>query len=172
MIRMQFVGGKEIASALSSLSKRANRQVTTDALMAGAEPIRKAAAARAPRRSPSPDMADNMVAAPIKIRQGETAAVAIGPARRFYYGLIQELGSVFHGPQPFLRPAYDGNISKALTIVAAAFWTGLAAKGISRTATDNSGLDDSAFEAAGVGTGPTQQGRTRPLADAGTGGVF
>src|SRR5262245_13300631 len=108
-MNMRFEGGKEIAAALATLSKRVSKRVSQDALAFGAEPIRKAAGSNAPRRPPQPDMADHIAIGNIRTREGESAAVAVGPESDYYYGLFQEIGTAFHGPHAFMRPAFDAN---------------------------------------------------------------
>lgn len=130
---MRFEGGNELASKLSKLSTRLNKRVTREALNAGAEPVRAAAARMAPRRPPQPDLADHIIVATARAQSGETAAVKVGPADVTYWGLFQELGTIHMSAQPFMRPAFDQKWQEALGIVGAAFWTALAALGISRT---------------------------------------
>lgn len=130
---MRFEGGRELASKLSTLSKRIDKRVTREALEVGAEPLRASASRMAPRRAPQPDMADHIIISPARTRSGETAAVKVGPADEFYWGFFQELGTVHVPAQPFLRPAFDQNWQKVLDIVRDAFWTALAAVGVSRS---------------------------------------
>lgn len=130
---MRFEGGSELASKLSTLSKRASKRVTREALEAGAVPVQKTAKAMAPRRPPMPDMADHIIIATARAQGNETAAVKIGPESEYYWGFFQELGTVHMAAQPFLRPAFDQNWQKALDIVREAFWTALASVGIGRT---------------------------------------
>jgi HK97 gp10 family phage protein len=129
-VDMHFEGGKELAAELAQLSEKANKRNTTEALTFGGEPIRATAARQAPRLSPKPDLADNIVISNQRLRGDETAAVAIGPAKGFAYGLPRELGTAFHGAQPFLRPAFDAKFGEALDRVRQEFWRLLAAAGI------------------------------------------
>lgn len=132
-MKLEFIGGKELAATLSRLAEAANKRVATEALRAGAEPIRGAAARLAPRRSPQPDVADHIVVSTQRARADETAAVAIGPERGFAYGLPLEIGSAHAPAQPYLRPAFDGQHGQALTTVRDALWTVLARFGVSRS---------------------------------------
>jgi HK97 gp10 family phage protein len=152
---MRFEGGKELAAALRGLkagvSKRIQREVLTDV----AEPMRNAMSRNAPREPGAPDLADN-----IRISNGRKldvvtdteVAVRVGPTKAFFYGHIQEYGTVQHGPQPFMRPAFDAEAPKALTQIARRLWTELAARGVSRSTSVSTGLNDrSSSGAAGLG---------------------
>lgn len=136
-LTMDFTGGKELAANLAQLSKRISKGIVSDALVYGAEPIRKRASAIAPRRAPQPDMADNIIVAKLRARQDETAAVAVGPSSDFYHGVFQELGTVHHGAQAFMRPAFDTEHTLALKRIGQEMWRALAARGFSQTTTSS-----------------------------------
>lgn len=148
-----FSGGKELAATLARLAEAPTKRVTTEALTEGAEPIRAAASRLAPRRSPHPDLADHIVVSTQRIKHEETAAVAIGPADGFAYGLPLEIGAAHAPAQPYLRPAFDGNVGKALTTITGAFWTILARMGIARSVSAPSAPGDGAFRTGGAGLG-------------------
>lgn len=143
MVSFRFEGGKELAATLNALPARVSRKIIVDALKDAAEPIRRHAASAAPREPGAPDLADNIVVSASQ-RIGSTGggkwtrrdegehAVAVGPAKGFFYGLMQEYGTVHHGAQPFMRPAFDSQHQKALKIVGEAMWVALAGKGIHR----------------------------------------
>lgn len=133
MIRAAFGGGREIAAKLETLSKRLNKRVTRDALTTGAYPIQATAQRLAPRRRPAPDMADHIEIGTARARPGETAAVKVGPTTDHHYAFFVEQGTVHMSAQPFLRPAFDQNFGKALDIIRDAFWTELAAVGVSQS---------------------------------------
>lgn len=134
---IKIEGGAELAAALDDLSTRVQRKVMREVLTEAAEPIRKAASRMAPRAPGAPDIADNIgISIPQKSAyldlKSETAAVAIGPVQGFAYGLPQELGTIHHGAQPFMRPAFDSAAGQALQIVSDATWRELAGRGINR----------------------------------------
>ena len=133
IITSEFSGGRDIAAKLETLSKRLNKRVTRDALTTGAEAIRGPAARNAPRRSPAPDMADNIQVMTARARPGETAAVKMGPTTHHWYAFFVEHGTMHMSAQPFMRPAFDQHWRSALEIVRDAFWTELAAVGVSRS---------------------------------------
>jgi hypothetical protein len=58
--------------------------------------------------------------------------VAIGPVRGFAYGLPQELGTIDHAAQPFMRPAFESASGQSFTIIRDATWRELAGRGIQR----------------------------------------
>lgn len=49
--------------------------------------------------------------------QGRHAVVQVGPTKRAGQGILQEFGTVHHKPQPFMRPAWDGNDTRALEVI-------------------------------------------------------
>lgn len=124
-IRTEFSGGQQIAANLAKLSTRLSKKVTRDALNAGAEPMRAEAARLAPRRPPAPDLADHVTISAAQPANRESSAVKVGPAREFYYGFFQELGTMHHAAHPFMRPAFDSNWRKSLEIIRNFFWSAL-----------------------------------------------
>lgn len=140
---MTFEGGAELAANLNRLSKAVKGRVLREATLEALEPMRRAMATSAPREPGAPDLADHMVISRInkigtpeggrwEARTESQVAMAVGPAKEYFYGLFQEYGTVFHGAQPFARPAFDGNHTRALDILLAAFWRELAARGMHR----------------------------------------
>lgn len=130
-IRIQ--GVEELERALGSLSTRVSRKVAREALEYGGELIRADAASHAPRRPPAPDLADNIVMAPARTIENETAAIKIGPAKGFGYGLPQEIGTSRHQAQPFMRPAFDNQKHAVLARIGEELWRALASRGFSRS---------------------------------------
>lgn len=49
--------------------------------------------------------------------EGSFAEVFVGPGKGGAHGVLQEFGTVNHGPQPFVRPAWDQHKDEALTII-------------------------------------------------------
>lgn len=134
---MRVEGGNELAAALNRLSTRVSKRVMRNALETAGEPIRKGMSQLAPREAGKPDLADHMTMSPTRVEglvdNDQTAAIAIGPERDFYYGFFQEEGTAFHGAQPFARPAFDSGADAALMAIMRSLWTELAAVGVSRT---------------------------------------
>jgi HK97 gp10 family phage protein len=163
---VRFEGGKELAAALAGLKTRVSKRIVKEALMEAAEPMRKSMSTMAPRAPGAPDIADNIV---ISAGRGgkdafgdeKAATVNVGPAKGFVYGYFQEYGTKRHAAQPFMRPAFDANTGRALSILSASLWRELAAKGIGRSSTSNAPLDDSSGSSSfglGAGTGLTKGG--------------
>ena len=137
--RISFSGGNELARALATLSQRVNRQVRYEALERAAEPMRRTASRLAPHAPGKPDLRDAIEIQRVKGEHGEPA-VAVGPTRDAFYGFYQEFGTVHHGAQPFMRPAFDTEASRALAELGRAMWTALAARGVSRSGSTASAL--------------------------------
>jgi HK97 gp10 family phage protein len=138
MVKMRFEGGAELAKAFQQLTTRVSKSTLRNALEDAAEPMRRRMSEMAPREPGAPDMADNIVISTARTKSFEgvqSAAVAIGPEKRFFYGFFQEFGTVHHGAQPFVRPAFDGGVTRALSDIARSLWTALASRGISRSST-------------------------------------
>lgn len=130
---VKFEGGEELAKTLNALPMELTRRVVLDALVLAAEPMRRSAGQKAPREPGAPDLADN-IGISVSDRIGSTEggswrgrddqehAVAVGPTKGFFYGLFQEYGTVRHGAQPFMRPAFDSEADGALNILADELW--------------------------------------------------
>lgn len=86
-VTMKIEGGAELAKTLDGLSARLSKKVMREALENAGEPIRKDMQIKAPRAPGAPDIADHMV---IGTARGNktTTAVAIGPAKGFFYGCV------------------------------------------------------------------------------------
>lgn len=139
-VGLQVVGAAELEAALAGLTRRVSKRIVREALEFAAEPMRAEAARRAPRAPGAPDLADNIVIAPARAIGKEDAAVKVGPSRGVYWGLFQELGTSRHGAQPFLRPAFENQQSKAIARVSQELWRTLASRGISRVMSTDSPL--------------------------------
>jgi HK97 gp10 family phage protein len=139
-VSVRFEGGQELAEALAGLSTRLSRKVMREVLVEAAEPIRKAAASMAPQGPDAPHIKQNIIISVAKSSvyldlKSEVAAVAIGPKggkEGFGYGLPQEIGTIDHAAQPFMRPALDSASGQALKIAGDAAWRELAGRGINR----------------------------------------
>lgn len=139
---MQMTGWKELGARLRALPDAYTRTIVIDALKEAAEPMRARMAQLAPREPGAPDLADNIgisVANRLgdvgggrwEARHDEEHAVAVGPTKDFFYGLFQEYGTVHHRAQPFMRPAFDSESGKALTILTQELWKPLRDKAAS-----------------------------------------
>jgi len=91
-------------------------------LVQAAEPIRAGMAARAPRGTVAPHLADSMITKPLPPGELEavtddSAGVEIGPTKDFFYGYFWEFGTVRLPARPFARPAFDAGSREALAIL-------------------------------------------------------
>lgn len=109
-------GLDELLKKLDQLPLSAAKLYIARALRKGAEPIREEAANRAPRGDGAPHLADTMIT--VISEQTATGATArVGPSKRGFYGLFQEIGTSHHRAQPFLLPAYYAKVDEAVTII-------------------------------------------------------
>ena len=95
----------------------------------GGEIFRDRAASLAPVAPGAPDLAKNIGMSRTMPTDRDGAGIAVGPTTGFFYGFFQEYGTVHHGAQPFMRPAFDSETSKVLATIAASLWRELAARG-------------------------------------------
>jgi HK97 gp10 family phage protein len=140
-VAMRFEGGAKLTKALDTLALKPSQNVMRAALKVGAEPIRAEASMRAPRAPGAPDIADNIAISNAKVK-GEMAAVKIGPAKGYAYGLPLEIGTSKMQARPFMRPAFDLKASVALMMIGQALWAMLIAKGAIASARTAGGSGD------------------------------
>jgi HK97 gp10 family phage protein len=134
---MKITGGKELARGFQQLSAAVGARVLRQGLTAAAEPMRVAMGRFAPREPGAPDLADHMVVSritkigstdggPAEKKNATEEAVAVGPAKDFFYGLFQEYGTARGGKfTPFARPAFDTTAAQSLQILIAVLWQAL-----------------------------------------------
>jgi HK97 gp10 family phage protein len=135
-MKVRIEGGAALARTLNALPNKVSQTIRTQALRAGAEPIRQAMSQMAPRDPGAPDLADNIVVSTVRkggvtslISDEQTSAVAVGPEKKFFYGFFQEYGTVHHAAQPFARPAFDANVNQSIGIIMKALWAALSVRG-------------------------------------------
>jgi HK97 gp10 family phage protein len=143
---IRFTGGAELARNLDALSTRLSRQIQRQALKEAGEPIRQMMAQRAPIEPGAPDLAANIVISTARPKGwGSTVvAIAIGPAKDFFYGFFQEYGTVHHRAQPFVRPAYDQQVVSGRTLnqIKEFLWRALISRGFAGTRGSGGGVGD------------------------------
>lgn len=143
MIAWRFDGGDQLADALDAQADGLKRPIVIGALTEGAEPIRAAAEARAPRGEGPDHLADHIVISPVSNsstsrtgRDPETDfAVKIGAERHFFYGLFAEIGSAHQAARPWLRPAFDSLAGQSLGIIGRELWSAVRATAIKHAPT-------------------------------------
>ena len=127
MITVKFEGGAELARTLAALPLSVSRQIQRATLVEAAEPMVVVARRLAPREPGAPDLADNIEignprSGKDKFGDEKATTVSVGPVRGFFYGYYQEWGTVHHGAQPFMRPAFDGQKERSLGIIRERLW--------------------------------------------------
>lgn len=107
-------GAKALDAALGQLADDMQAEILMMAAEAGAEVLQAGMERRAPRRTG--ELAGGIG---IKVREtAEGAEADIGPTKDAFYGMFQELGTVRHAAQPFMRPTLDEDGAAAVTEVA------------------------------------------------------
>jgi HK97 gp10 family phage protein len=141
---LHWEGGKDLARAIRALPAELQEKAIVASLKDAAEPIRRRMEDLAPREPGKPDIADWIVIS-VASRIGDVGggrweakhdqewAVAIGPAKAFFYGLFLEYGTRRAGARPFMRPAFDTEHPKSLSILASSLWR-LIVSGLGRAA--------------------------------------
>jgi len=123
-VTVKLEGFAELEAAMEELSKAAGRGVLRRAGLKALKPIAEAAAAKAPRGASGELAAGISVGTKLSKRQKGIhkktvrddkssievfAGAAADPAAH-----NQEFGNENHGPQPFMRPAWDAGKNKVL----------------------------------------------------------
>ena len=124
--KSRITGASEMAKVLKLLPGKVQGKLLISATRAGANLIRNDARARAPesglgaerraaRSSSGEDygtLKDNISVK--KVKTPPSRAKMIISNGRAFWGMFLEFGTEKHPPQPWLRPAFDGNVSAAL----------------------------------------------------------
>lgn len=122
--------GNDIGHALQQLPEAVAFTAQRNALIAGAELIRSAAAALAPRGDGPVHLSDSIIIDALTLSEvdrsadfvGRDAVVEVGPNLPHFYGYFLEYGTVKMGARPFMRPAFDNHASAALNITLSRLW--------------------------------------------------
>ena len=138
VITAKFTGGDVLAKALRTLPVKVEKQIIREATKAAAEPVLHAA------RSHAPVLTGDLVAS-LKIttktsskKSSFTARVqAAGQGAKTgndytgdqFYAAFQEFGTSHQPARPFMRPAFDENVDKAIGIMATLVKSGLEREG-------------------------------------------
>lgn len=107
-------GFAELDRALGQLGKATGRNVMRRAGIAALEPVAEEAARRAPELFG--DLRDSITAStkrPRRHRKRSEVEVYMGPTN-LPQAHLQEFGTRHHGPQPFMRPAWDAGKDQVL----------------------------------------------------------
>jgi HK97 gp10 family phage protein len=127
-------GGPELAAQLLKLSRGVRKRALTKVLKAAAVPIQGRAAELAPIDPVGEVHLKESIQVSVATQIGTMAggqwaaaddfqaAVAVGPARKVFYGLYLEYGTVKMSAKPFLRPAFDYGSDRSLTLIREGLW--------------------------------------------------
>lgn len=120
-ITVKVEGLKELQKAILELPKATGRNVVKRALTKAADPIENEAARLAPvlrghlQRSVSIGTKLSRRQRSQHRKQSEVE-IFVGPGA-MPQAITQEFGAAHHSAQPFMRPAWDGNVAKALATI-------------------------------------------------------
>jgi hypothetical protein len=124
--RTRVEGLREVKDALEELPKATSRNVQLRVLKKWAEPIKSDGEARAPKLTGKSALT-YAVSTKLSRRQRRLhpkespVEVYVGPSPNPSL-LQQEFGNKNHGPQPHLRPAWDGNKDRSFSGITQDFW--------------------------------------------------
>jgi HK97 gp10 family phage protein len=127
-------GGPELAAQLRTLGAAVRKKALIGVLKTAAVPIQGRAAELAPLDPAGVVHIKESMQVSVANQIGSTAggqwnaaddfqaAVAVGPARKTFYGLYLEYGTVKMAARPFMRPAFDYGSDRALTLIREGLW--------------------------------------------------
>jgi HK97 gp10 family phage protein len=135
-VTVQIEGLKELEKALGELPKALRKPVVARMLRKAAQPLAEAMRSMAPDDpvtqgddlrtgiTVSPNLSPRQKGLHKKMFADDKAAVEmfVGPNAAHYYGFFQEFGTVHHGPQPFVRPAWDAGKEPLLARIKDDLW--------------------------------------------------
>lgn len=114
-------GLRQLQKSLKELPRATGKNALKRALMSAGKPIESSAKARAPRLSGhlqrSVTTGTKLTQRQKKQHKKESAVEVFVGAGGLPQAHLQEFGTAEHGPQPFLRPAWDGNKMTALNLI-------------------------------------------------------
>ncbi len=136
MTTVKLTGFKELERELENLSKAAGKGVLRRSLKKAAQPIADTANAIAPVGDTSePGLSESVVYSTRlnrrqtglhrKMFRDDRAAVEGFVGTNDPAGVQQEFGNINHGPQPFMRPAWDQEALPTLDRLGDNLWTEL-----------------------------------------------
>lgn len=121
---VRIEGIEDLQKKLHRMDDKVRKKGLRRAIRKGAKPIRDAARAKAPRRVSKPPRKSGkplhktiVVRSARKRRGSKEVSVRVGPTRDGAHAHLQELGTVHHGAQPFLRPAFDEQRGRATELI-------------------------------------------------------
>lgn len=127
-VTIKIEGLRELDAALGNLPKAAAKGVLKRVLIEAGEPIARTARGLAPREElhlyESIDVGTKLSRrqAGLHKQQGGKAFQEVFVGTNDPAGVQQEFGNSRHGPQPFMRPAWDSKKGETLEYIANALW--------------------------------------------------
>jgi len=126
---MRVDGLSDLVEALEDLKKATATNVKKRALIDAAEPLRADAERYAPRQT---GRLASTIAVSTKLSRSQSGAekgskveVYVGPAS-MTRAIVQEFGSIYQTPRPYMRPAWDKNKKDIPSAVGASLWEEIA----------------------------------------------
>lgn len=124
-VRFKVEGLKALGAKLNDMGEEMTTKIARGATAAAAGVVKKSAQAKAPKRTGN--LAKNIITKRlgksqtaltsehiVTIRRKRTKKQKEAGTESAYYGMFVEFGSIHNTPNPFLRPAFDENVSKAI----------------------------------------------------------
>lgn len=127
--KFEIKGLRELEAGLAEIPAAVRGKTLEAALMRAAKPILDEARSRAPVRQGGakrmgkgskvrmPGFLRASLRRARKRGSDASATVQIGPHRRAFYGMFQELGTSRQAARPFLRPAFESKAQDALQLL-------------------------------------------------------
>lgn len=137
MIGVKFTGGPALAAALRAMPEAASQTIVLGALHEAGDVLAEVMGSYMERGEAEPHAADNVVVNTVNtITDGITErpvlpdeyAVAVGPAKDFFYWFFREYGTVYQSATPAMRPAWDSTVERCLRILVETLAASIAAK--------------------------------------------
>jgi HK97 gp10 family phage protein len=122
-VTVKVEGLREVDAALGQLGKATGRNVMRRVAVARLQPIAEDMRDKAP--VDQSDLRDSIIVTtknPKRNRKRSQVEAHAGPGRH-PQAHLQEFGTQHHGPQPFVRPAWDAGKDELLEGIADALWT-------------------------------------------------
>lgn len=124
-VRIKVDGLQAFGAKLQELSEEMSTKIARSATAAAAGVVKKSAQQKAPKRTGN--LAKNIITKRlgksqttltsehiVTVRRKRTKAQKASGEESAYYGKFVEFGSIHNTPQPYLRPAFDENVTEAI----------------------------------------------------------
>lgn len=119
MMQLSVTGARELGGNMIGLGRSVSGDRLERAALAGGQVVANDATRRAPKKT---GRGARSIQARVVRSEPEEVEVAVGPGRREFYMMFQEIGTSYFPAQPFLRPALDNNFRQAQVQARKVFW--------------------------------------------------